>query len=225
MRVLIKEVRCRTCGTSVDPMCKHCPVCGTNLEEALVITIGDILKNIQDEIDSKLKIIEEREEALVKRESELEIKERDYKERLERLYKREHELDEFEARLQEKEIEITRKYEELIQREKELNEKEHKLLAKEKEIVKMLAEIGRAVPDKSVYPEIGKKLQMIDEMLEEHEHELKKIEIEREKIREIERSIREAREAEIQELECSVCGSINAPGNKRCRICGSYLQN
>lgn len=225
MRVLIKDVRCRTCGTSVDPMCKHCPVCGTNLEEALVITIGDILKNIQDEIDAKLRTIEEREEALVHRENELERKERDYRERLERLYRREHELDEFEARLQEKEIELTRKYEEVILREKELNEKEHNLLTKEKEIVKMLAEIGSKVQDKSDYPEIGKKLQIIDEMLAEHEMELKKIEAEREKIREMERYIHDTRALEIREQECSICGSINSPGNKRCRICGSPFQS
>ncbi|MCX8174372.1 MAG: hypothetical protein N3F63_07195 [Thermoplasmata archaeon] len=225
MRVLIREVRCRTCGTSVDPMCKYCPVCGTDLEEALVITIGDILKNIQDEIDSKLRMIEEREEALVQRENELEMKERDYRERLERLYRREHQLDEFEARLQEREIELARKYEEVLRKEKELNEKEHKLLAKEKEIVRMLAEIGSNVPDKSAYPEIGKKLQMIDEMLVEHEQELRKIENERQKIREIEQSLQKYKEAEMKETECSVCGSMNPPGNKRCRICGSPLQN
>lgn len=225
MRVLIKDIRCRTCNTHVDPMCKYCPVCGTNLEEALVLTIGDVLKNIQDEIDAKLRMIEEREEALVQRENELEMKEKNYRERVERLYRREHELDEFEAKLQEKEIDLARKYEEVIQKERELNEKEHKLLAKEKEIVRMLAEIGRSVPDKSVYHEIGMKLQMIDEMLEEHEQELRKIEMERQKIREIEHTLEKSRDIEMCELECSICGSINSSSNKRCRICGSPLQN
>ncbi|MEM4160479.1 MAG: hypothetical protein QW531_00685 [Thermoplasmata archaeon] len=224
MRVLIKEVRCRKCGTAVDPMCKYCPVCGTNLEEALVITIGDILKNIQDEIESKLRMIEEREEALSQREIELERKEQEYRERLERLYARERELDEHEAKLQAKEIELTRKYEEILRREKELNEKEHKLLAREKEIVKMLEEVGKSVPDKTAYAEIGEKLRMIDEMLEEHEQEIRKIEAEREKIRELELALQHAKEQRMAEIECPVCGSINPPGNKKCRICGSKIK-
>ncbi|MGB9636435.1 MAG: hypothetical protein ACPL1Y_04200 [Thermoplasmata archaeon] len=223
MRVLIKEIRCRSCGTVVDPMCKFCPVCGTNLEEAFVITIGDILKNIQDDIEAKMREIEEREEALAVRESALEKKERDYRERLERLYLKEHELEEYETRLKEKEIEIAKKYDEIIQKEKELNEKEHKLLLKEKDIIRMLEDIGKYALDKDTYPEIAMKLKMMDELLEEHEKELRKIEEERLQITRLEEELQRMHTESRGTIECPLCGSINPDTNKRCRICGAGI--
>lgn len=219
MRVLIKDVRCRKCGTAVDPLCKYCPVCGTNLEEAFIITIADILKNLQDEIEAKLRMIEEREEALANREMELERKEREYRERLERVYEKERELEGREMRLEEKEMNLMLRYEEIIRKEKELNEREHKLLAREKEIVGMLAEIGKSGEN---YIEIGKKLKMLDEMLEEHEAELRKLEAERQKIIEMEKGLFGKME-EREEKECRICGSLNSARSKKCKVCGAEL--